>query len=161
MGYDASRSWLLYWNSHPHHLLGGEPFDGFRVSEIKDTLLRFRPSNMPGSKGGFGGGSGQIRHLAPTYAAVMALAYVCDSAQDWEEVIDRRQMHDWLMELKQPDGSFAMHIGGEVDTRAGYCALSVAALLNILTPELAENAADYIAKSVVSAYSSFGPLICC
>lgn len=112
---------------------------------MKETLLRFRPIGSK-QKGGFGGGSGQIMHLAPTYAAVMALAYVCGTIQDWEEVIDQRAMHDWLMQLKQPDGSFTMHVGGEVDTRAGYCALSVAALLNILTPELAENAAEYITK---------------
>lgn len=30
---------------------------------------------------------------------------------------DRQAIHDWLLSLKQPDGSFVMHKGGEVDVR--------------------------------------------
>lgn len=31
----------------------------------------------------------------------------------------RQAIHDWLLSLKQPDGSFVMHKGGEVDVRYG------------------------------------------
>lgn len=78
----------------------------------------------------------------------MALATVLDSRQQWDAIVDRKEMHDWLLSLKQPDGSFVMHQDGEVDVRASYCALSVAALLGILTPELAKGAAEFIAKCV-------------
>lgn len=51
------------------------------------------------------------------------------------------------MSMKQPDGSFTMHEGGEIDIRGSYCALSVAALTNLLTPELTENCIDFICRS--------------
>jgi protein farnesyltransferase subunit beta len=46
-------------------------------------------------------------------------------------------MYAWFMSLKQPDGSFTVSAGGEVDVRGTYCLLVVAALLDLLTPELA------------------------
>lgn len=76
-------------------------------------------------------------------------------------------MYRFLLSLKQPDGSFIMHEGGEVDVRcvpnissergAGadllarigsgcYCALTAAVLLNILTPDLASGTASFIAS---------------
>lgn len=55
-------------------------------------------------------------------------------------------MHNFLLSLKQPDGSFIMHHGGEVDVRGTYCALSVATILNLLTPALAENTPAFIAR---------------
>lgn len=51
------------------------------------------------------------------------------------------------MRMKQPDGSFTMHQGGEIDIRGSYCALSVAALTNLLTPELTKNCRDFICRS--------------
>jgi protein farnesyltransferase subunit beta len=87
-----------------------------------------------------------MTHLAPTYAAVMALAYVGDT-DDWGK-IDRAGLYDWLLSLKQPDGSFVMHKGGEIDVRGCYCALSVAYLLGIATPKLIRGTREFIAKSV-------------
>lgn len=77
-------------------------------------------------------------------------------------------MYRFLLSLKQPDGSFIMHVGGEVDVRwvfvsasavriprsrknplccrGSYCALTVATLLDLLTPELTEAAASFIAS---------------
>jgi len=92
--------------------------------------------------GGFGGGQGQLSHLAPTYAAVHALCIV--GLEAGYDIIDRRKMYSWLMSLKQRDGSFVMHVDGEVDVRGSYCALSVAKLLNILTSELATDAASFV-----------------
>lgn len=40
-----------------------------------------------------------------------------------------------------------MHQGGEIDIRGSYCALSVAALTNLLTPELTENCIEFICRS--------------
>jgi len=85
------------------------------------TLLSFQNPT-----GGFGGGPGQISHLAATYAAVSTLGLLTSGAHDlgdgtgmevWETV-DRRAMYGWMRGLKQPDGSFVMHVGGEVDVRS-------------------------------------------
>jgi protein farnesyltransferase subunit beta len=46
--------------------------------------------------------------------------------------------------MKQPDGSFRMHEGGEIDVRGSYCALSISELLCIDNLELKENAAEFI-----------------
>lgn len=59
----------------------------------------------------------------------------------------RETLYAFLMSMKQPDGSFTMHHGGEIDIRGSYCALSVAALTNLLTPELTENCIEFICKS--------------
>lgn len=55
-------------------------------------------------------------------------------------------MYLWLLQLKNEDGSFSMHVGGESDVRSTYCALVVASLLNLLTPQIRKNAVQYIAR---------------
>ncbi|GAA5946877.1 hypothetical protein JCM3775_000934 [Rhodotorula graminis] len=137
VGLDASRPWILYWSIHSLALLDGE-LDPDAQRRVVDTLNRCQNPD-----GGFGGGPGQLSHLAPTYAAVCALAYTGE--QGWNS-IDRRGMYRFLMSIKQADGSFVMHDGGEVDVRGCYCALTVATLLNILTPDLAHNTANFIAS---------------
>lgn len=145
MSLDASRPWLIYWIIHSFAILDAE-LDPRGRQRAVSTLAHCRPS--PDSpRGGFGGGPGQRPHLATTYAAVLALAYVGDE-RAWSDrkVIDRRAMHDWLVSLKQPDGSFVMHEGGEVDIRGSYCALTVATMLNILTPDLTEGCDAFAAR---------------
>ncbi|GAA6006154.1 hypothetical protein JCM11491_002052 [Sporobolomyces phaffii] len=136
-GLDASRPWLLYWTLHSLALFDGE-LDASAKSRVVETLTRFQNPD-----GGFGGGPNQLSHLAPTYASVAALCYVGEAG--WK-AIDRAGLYRFLLSLKQPDGSFVMHAGGEVDVRGCYCALSVAVLLNLLTSELAEGTADFIAS---------------
>uniref|UniRef100_A0A673CLR2 Protein farnesyltransferase subunit beta n=1 Tax=Sphaeramia orbicularis TaxID=375764 RepID=A0A673CLR2_9TELE len=92
--------------------------------------------------GGFAGGPGQHAHLAPTYAAVNALCII--GTEEAYNVIDREKLLDFLWSVKQPDGSFVMHVGGEVDVRSAYCAASVASLTNILTPKLFEDTTNWI-----------------
>eukprot|EP00002_Diphylleia_rotans_P022540 TRINITY_DN4414_c0_g1_i1.p1 TRINITY_DN4414_c0_g1~~TRINITY_DN4414_c0_g1_i1.p1 ORF type:complete len:308 (+),score=41.17 TRINITY_DN4414_c0_g1_i1:163-1086(+) len=58
----------------------------------------------------------------------------------------RQAMYRFLLSLKQPDGSFLMHYDGECDVRGVYCAISVASMLDILTPELTANTADFIKR---------------
>ncbi|ORY42982.1 Farnesyltransferase subunit beta [Leucosporidium creatinivorum] len=121
---DASRPWLLYWTLHSMALFEGE-LDVGGKTRVVDTL---RACQNP--EGGFGGGPGQMSHLAP---------------RGWD-MIDRKGMYNFLMSVKQPDGSFIMHKGGEVDVRGCYCALTIATLLNILTPQLAANTSTFIAS---------------
>uniref|UniRef100_A0A8C6ZVQ9 Prenyltransferase alpha-alpha toroid domain-containing protein n=1 Tax=Nothoprocta perdicaria TaxID=30464 RepID=A0A8C6ZVQ9_NOTPE len=85
-----------------------------------DTTCFLRRCQSP--QGGFGGGPGQQPHLAPTYAAVNALCII--------------GTEEYLRSLKQPDGSFLMHVGGEVDVRSAYCAAAVASLTNVASAAL-------------------------
>lgn len=53
-------------------------------------------------------------------------------------------MYKFFMSLKQPDGSFIVCRGGEVDVRGTYCVLVVATLLDILTPELVHGTYNFV-----------------
>jgi protein farnesyltransferase subunit beta len=105
---DASRPWMFYW------ALAGLATMGEDISEYRQRLVdTVRP--IQNTTGGFGGGNGQMSHLAPTYAIALALAMVGGS--EALEVIDRKAMWKWLGALKQPDGGFQMAVGGEEDIR--------------------------------------------
>lgn len=60
----------------------------------------------------------------------------------------REKLQQFFWSVKQRDGSFVMHQNGEVDVRGAYCALSVAKLVNIYTPELFEGTAEWIVRQV-------------
>jgi protein farnesyltransferase subunit beta len=105
---DASRPWFLCWALSGLTMLG-EDVSSYRAAVI-DTAR-----SMQNDTGGFGGGNGQMSHLATTYAMVLALALV--GGDSVYEVVDRRAMWKWLCALKQPDGGFQMAFGGEVDVR--------------------------------------------
>ena len=65
---DSSRPWILYWILHSLELLDYYITDPVQIDAIINFLgLCQNPD------GGFGGGPGQISHLAPTYASVNAL----------------------------------------------------------------------------------------
>ncbi|EFP89631.2 uncharacterized protein PGTG_15594 [Puccinia graminis f. sp. tritici CRL 75-36-700-3] len=53
-------------------------------------------------------------------------------------------MYEWMLSLKTPNGSFAMHQDGDIDVRGCATALSVATVLNLLTPELVKNLPEYL-----------------
>jgi protein farnesyltransferase subunit beta len=81
---DASRPWLLYWVTHSLAIMNTSLDHKARRRAIA-TIKSFWNDKT----GGFGGGPGQMAHLAPTYASVSALAYLDDgtgAAWDW---IDR------------------------------------------------------------------------
>uniref|UniRef100_A0A3B3TWD9 Protein farnesyltransferase subunit beta n=1 Tax=Poecilia latipinna TaxID=48699 RepID=A0A3B3TWD9_9TELE len=133
---DASRPWLCFWILHSLELLE-ESIPSAITSEVCQFLdLCQSPT------GGFAGGPGQHAHLAPTYAAVNALCII--GTEEAYNVINREKLLDFLWSLKQPNGSFVMHIGGEVDVRSAYCAASVASLTNIMTPALFEDTTNWI-----------------
>lgn len=156
--FDTNRSWLLYWILHSYDLLSVSLDPKGRARAIA-TLLSFQNK----ATGGFGGGPDQIAHLMATYAAVSALAIIggpgpAPTAEDvadgksievghggWD-AIDRTRMYGWIMSLKQPDGSFLVHVNGEVDVRAGYCVVCIATLLGISTPRLFEGMAAFVAS---------------
>ncbi|XP_038641021.1 protein farnesyltransferase subunit beta isoform X1 [Scyliorhinus canicula] len=135
---DASRPWLCYWILHSLELLG-EPIDDRMASDICQFLTRCQSPN-----GGFGGGPGQEPHLAPTYAAVNALCII--GTEEAYNVINREKLLKFLHSVKQPNGSFTMHVCGEVDVRSTYCAASVASLTNIITPTLFEGTPEWVLR---------------
>jgi len=81
--YDASRPWIVYWSLTGLNLLD-ENVETYR----KRVAETFAPSQNPG--GGFGGGHGQLSHIAPSYAAVLSLAMVGGSES--LDMIDRRNL---------------------------------------------------------------------
>lgn len=131
------QTWCIYWMTHSLSLLEQQKF----IGTLRGDVIKFM-SECCHPAGGYGGGPGQIGHLATSYAAINALVTV--SGEEALESIDRIGLIRFLHNLKQPDGSFAMHMDGEVDSRATYCALVILKLLNIRDELLLENVADWI-----------------
>lgn len=136
VGLDASGPWILYWMLHSLELLSVQISGNMKVAAIERLL------SCQASTGGFGGGELQEPHLATTYAAIHALAIL--GLEIGFKRILKQELYDWMLSLKQTDGSFIMHRGGEVDIRASYCVLSVASLLGLLTEELTYNMIHFI-----------------
>ncbi|KAK9925283.1 hypothetical protein M0R45_033611 [Rubus argutus] len=133
---DANRPWLCYWILHSLALLGESVDDELEHSTI-DFLSRCQDPN-----GGYGGGPGQLPHLATTYAAVNSLITL--GGHKALSSINRSELYTFLRRMKHPSGGFRMHDAGEIDVRACYTAISVASVLNILDHELVHNVGSYI-----------------
>ncbi|KAI4346986.1 hypothetical protein L6164_007842 [Bauhinia variegata] len=133
---DAIRPWLCYWIIHSIALLGESVDDEMETNAI-DFLNRCQDPN-----GGYGGGPGQMPHLATTYAAVNALITL--GSEKSLASINRGKLSNFLRRMKHPSGGFRMHDEGEIDVRACYTAISVASVLNILDDDLIQNVGDYI-----------------
>lgn len=106
---DAARPWMLYWAMAGRVTLG----DGIDDDDRARLVNTVRP--MQNSTGGFGGGHGQMSHLATTYAILLAVTTA--GAHEALQYIDRRSMWLWLSQLKMADGGFQMSRGGEEDIR--------------------------------------------
>ena len=137
---DASQPWLCYWTLHALELITNTHVD--HLIDPADVIRKL--ATCQNATGGFGGGPGQISHLATTYAATLALMTL--GTELAYQLIDRDTMLRFLLSLKQSNGSFVMHVGGEVDVRGSYCALTVAHLLNITTPTLLDQVAEFIGQ---------------
>jgi len=137
---DASRPWLIYWNLHSLDLIDYE-LDDQQKHEICEFLeLCQSPS------GGFGGGPGQIPHLAPSYAAMNVIAILgCNNFQRAYAVVNRDKMADFIRSMWNPaNGSFQMHEDGEADTRAVYCAASIATMLRLDMSDIFDKSIEYV-----------------
>lgn len=159
----ATQTWCVYWITHSLSLL-----DKCQVSEpVTDDVISFI-NECAHEHGGYGGGPGQISHLATTFAAINAL--ITTSSEKALDSIDRAGIVKFLHRMKQADGSFSMHDDGEIDSRATYCALSILKCLNIHDPLLMENLTDWILScqtyeggfgSVPGAEAHGGYTFCC
>lgn len=136
---DANHSWMIYWLLNAHVVLSGDAVSPDLRAKASTSLRELIVDN---GKGGIAGGpNGQMGHVALVYAAVLALALI----EDFDTLAEIRQnLYLWFLSLKHDDGSFAMHVGGERDTRSTYCVLLVASLLNIMTPQLVAKTGEWI-----------------
>lgn len=133
---DASRPWLIYWILHSLWILNDMP-DTETLSYCVKAIKKFQHE-----EGGYGGGYLQYPHLGTTYAAVSALSIIgTDEAYD---SIDRSSLQKFLWTLRNVDGSFALHRGGEQDIRGVYCAMSIAKITNIYTEALFDKTAEWV-----------------
>lgn len=137
---DSSRAWIVYWTTHALHILGKSEV----ISGLSDRIIETLKSFWDEQTGGFAGGPNQIAHLAATYASVNTLVEV--SSVDALSIINTKKLYSWLKSLKQEDGSFLMHVGGEFDVRGVYCALTTAYLCHIQDDELIKNCDNWILR---------------
>lgn len=150
---DASHTWLMYWCLNAMRILcldneiKRDIWENIR-HDVQSQLLQFQntsPSSIDKAlnitNGGFGGGFWQISHLAPTFSAVQAAILT-----EQFDIIDRQALSSFIEAMKQPDGSFVMHSGGEVDLRASYCAIVVAYICNLLQDSITDQVAKFIGK---------------
>lgn len=120
---------MVYWILNAAALLGHR-FDDELLDQVVGFLLCCRCDET----GGFAGGPGQMAHLAPTYAAVNSLCLI--GTERALQAIGRQQLREFLQSVRQPDGSFVLHVGGESDIRGVYCAVSVAKLAGLSAKDL-------------------------
>ena len=139
MCFDASQPWIVYWAVHGLQILGETP-------DNIDAIIYFLSTCRTT---GFGGGLGQMPHLATTYAAVMTHVALQRPVDSPEEI------YLFLLSMKQPNGSFTMHLDGEADMRGLYTALAVASCLDVLDDALTHNALTFI-KACQTYEGGFG-----
>ncbi|XP_049849925.1 uncharacterized protein LOC126320470 [Schistocerca gregaria] len=144
----CNRMWVLYWVLHSLELLDVQP-----PLELRGKIISWL-AECQSTSGGFGGGPGQLSHLAPSYAAILAIVIL---GPDAYSIVNRPALYRWLMSLKQADGCFLMHDRGESDVRAPYCALTLANLTNTMTEELISGIDEF----VVSCQSYEGGIGAC
>lgn len=133
----CAQTWTVYWISHSLSLLDEKDYLD-RVS--KNVITFMKECEHP--DGGYSGSPGQIAHIATTYAAISAL--IVYSSDEALESINRNTLVKFFHRLKQPDGSFAVHDDGEIDSRSVYCVVAVLTSLNIHDPVLLENVVEWI-----------------
>ncbi|XP_028553788.1 protein farnesyltransferase subunit beta-like isoform X1 [Dendrobium catenatum] len=95
---DANRPWLCYWIIHSMALLR-ESLDIELENNAVDFLSRCKDIN-----GGYGGGPGQLPHLATTYAAVNTLVTLGSNSALLS--INREALREFLLRMKDFCGAF-------------------------------------------------------
>ncbi|ORM40172.1 Protein farnesyltransferase subunit beta [Babesia sp. Xinjiang] len=133
--YSCSQPWVIYWSLHGMSLLGAD------ILPYRERALKSLFDCWDTVGGGFGGGRGQMGHLATTYAAVSCLNMLQSL-----HLLNIAKLRSFLLNMKQPDGTFTVHHGGEVDVRGIYCAVASAYMAGILDEELSEGVASRIAS---------------
>jgi len=139
---DSSQPWLVFWQVNSMRLLDEQDHD-------KDAMIAKLESCRSKITGGYGGGPGQMAHLATTYAAVMALTVL------GVKVPHKEQLVSFVMGRMGTDGSFTMHHMGETDVRGVYCAVSVLSVTGELSKHNFVKTVEWI-KSCQSYEGGYG-----
>ncbi|KAK2194804.1 bifunctional Protein farnesyltransferase subunit beta/Terpenoid cyclases-protein prenyltransferase alpha-alpha toroid/PFTB repeat/Prenyltransferase subunit beta [Babesia duncani] len=132
---NCSEPWIVYWTLHSLCILGAD------ISLYKQRALATLENCWDARNGGYGGGHGQIAHLATTYAALCVYKML-----NCLDRVNVGAIYGFLTSMKLENGCFTVHKYGEYDVRGIYCAIASASMLNILTPELQHNVAEHISK---------------
>lgn len=142
--FDTGQPWMVYWNLHALEMLNHPKYSIEGDSSFIQKMIKML-SYCQSENGGFCGGPFQMPHLAPTYAAVLALCII--GTKEAYDLIDRKKLYNFFLSCKNPTrkGSYLMHVGGECDMRGSYITMVIADLLNILTDELKDGVSDAIA----------------
>jgi protein farnesyltransferase subunit beta len=98
------------------------------------------------SNGLFSGFQTDYLQVVTAYAGVSGIALI--GTDEAYELIDRQAAYRAIMECKLPNGAFMTGVGMEWDIRATFSAILIASLLNILTPELIANSAEFVLSCV-------------
>jgi protein farnesyltransferase subunit beta len=139
---DASRPWLCYWVINALDVIGSLA-EQLASTGVGAEVVSFLTKQCQHHAGGFQGGPGQLPHLAPSYAATNALMAI--GTVEAYQAVNRQGMYDFLMSMKTPVGAFKMQENGEIDVRATYCAIAIASVYNLLSPELIAGVPEYLA----------------
>lgn len=128
---DASQLWMIYWLTNSLVVLSGDDLLDELSKQVSEKVNALVVDN---GRGGIAGGPNMhMGHMASTYALILLLVI----AEDYETIEKiKENLYEWLLSLKNEDGSFAMHEGGESDTRSTYCALVISSILNMDTERL-------------------------
>lgn len=141
--FDSLQGWVAFWILHALDLLGATVPEDVEKSLIKH-LSKFKDPDS----GGYGGGPGQAGHMASTFSVVMALCAL--GSDEALESIDKPSLSQFILSMKQTDGSYKVSQYGEIDVRATYCAIAIASMLGLLENETGEqykqNTPEYIGR---------------
>lgn len=76
--YDVAHTWLVFYITNGLYLLDQKKY--LLTEDLRDKSIEFLEYCK--EDGAFGGGDGQMAHLAPTYAAFLAILNLGEKAYD-------------------------------------------------------------------------------
>lgn len=122
-GYDVAHTWLVFYITNGLYLLNQK---GLTIDEdLTQRCIKFL--SYCKTDGAFGGGDGQMAHLAPTYAAFLAIINLGEKAYS---LIDKEQMYQFFKRRKHGN-TFTMMEYGEYDLRGIYIVVIIVKLLKM------------------------------
>jgi protein farnesyltransferase subunit beta len=134
----SEEPWIPYWFLNGLSVLNLSHSPEFRESAA--ACLSYISKRKSAS--GYASSPQHCGHLVLAYVSINSIALA--ELESGYESIDRRELYPWLLSLKLPNGSFQAGPGFEADSRSTYCAISIASLLGLLTPELTAGVSDFL-----------------